>query len=87
MALHPHASAFLDLAKAVRIREVLEGHKVSLTSAALQFPLRHPAVTSVLTGPRTAAELLENVDAFNLELPADIWAELEGANLIERIPA
>ena len=32
------------LAKAVRIREVLEGHQVSLTSAALQFPLRHPAV-------------------------------------------
>jgi aryl-alcohol dehydrogenase-like predicted oxidoreductase len=44
-------------------------------------------VTSVLTGPRTAAELLENVDAFNVQLPADIWAELEEANLIERIPA
>ena len=40
-----------------------------------------------MAGPRTAAELLENVDAFNLELPADIWAELEDANLIERIPA
>ena len=75
------------IARAAKIGEFLKARNISLLAAALQFPLRHPAVTSVLTGPRTAAELLENVDAFNLELPADIWAELEDANLIERIPA
>ena len=75
------------ISRAAKIGEFLKARNIPLLAAALQFPLRHPAVTSVLTGPRTAAELLENVDAFNLELPADIWAELEGANLIERIPA
>ena len=75
------------IARAAKIGEFLKARSIPLLAAALQFPLRHPAVTSVLTGPRTAAELLENVDAFNLELPADIWAELEDANLIERIPA
>ena len=75
------------IARAAKIGEFLKARNIPLLAAALQFPLRHPAVTSVLTGPRTAAELLENVDAFNLELPADIWAELENANLIERIPA
>ena len=75
------------IARAAKIGEFLKAHNIPLLAAALQFPLRHPAVTSVLTGPRTAAELLENVDAFNLELPSDIWAELEDANLIERIPA
>jgi D-threo-aldose 1-dehydrogenase len=75
------------IARAAKIGEFLKARNIPLLAAALQFPLRHPAVTSVLTGPRTAAELLENVDAFNLELPADIWAELEDANLIERIPA
>ena len=74
------------IARAAKIGEFLKARNIHLLAAALQFPLRHPAVTSVLTGPRTAAELLENVDAFNLELPADIWAELEDANLIERIP-
>ena len=74
------------IARAAKIGEFLKARNIPLLAAALQFPLRHPAVTSVLTGPRTAAELLENVDAFNLELPADIWAELEDANLIERIP-
>jgi D-threo-aldose 1-dehydrogenase len=75
------------IARAAKIGDFLKARNIPLLAAALQFPLRHPAVTSVLTGTRTAAELLENVDAFNLELPADIWAELEGANLIERIPA
>lgn len=75
------------ISRAAKIGEFLKARNIPLLAAALQFPLRHPAVTSVLTGPRTAAELLQNVDAFNLELPADIWAELEGANLIERIPA
>ena len=74
------------IARAAKIGDFLKARNIPLLAAALQFPLRHPAVTSVLTGPRTAAELLENVDAFNLELPADIWAELEDANLIERIP-
>lgn len=74
------------IARAAKIGDFLKARNIPLLAAALQFPLRHPAVTSVLTGPRTAAELLENVDAFNLELPADIWAELEGANLIERTP-
>ena len=75
------------IARAAKIGEFLKARNIPMLAAALQFPLRHPAVTSVLTGPRTAAELLENVDAFNLQLPADIWAELEEANLIERIPA
>jgi D-threo-aldose 1-dehydrogenase len=75
------------ISRAAKIGEFLKARNIPLLAAALQFPLRHPAVTSVLTGPRTAAELLENVDAFNLELPADIWGELEDANLIERIPA
>jgi D-threo-aldose 1-dehydrogenase len=75
------------ISRAAKIGEFLKARNIPLLAAALQFPLRHPAVTSILTGPRTAAELLENVDAFNSQLPADIWTELEEANLIERIPA
>ena len=61
------------LAKAVRIREVLDGHQVSLTSAALQFPLRHPAVKSVLVGCRSAAEVKTNIDAFNAPIENKVW--------------
>lgn len=64
------------LAKALRIREVLDGHQVSLTSAALQFPLRHPAVKSVLVGCRSAGEVKTNIDAFNLPIENKVWDDL-----------
>ena len=64
------------LAKAVRIREVLDGHRVSLTSAALQFPLRHPAVKSVLVGCRSAAEVKTNIEAFDSPIENKVWDDL-----------
>jgi D-threo-aldose 1-dehydrogenase len=65
------------LAKAVRIREVLDGHQVSLTSAALQFPLRHPAVKSVLVGCRSAAEVESNIEEFDKTIENRAWDDLE----------
>jgi len=41
------------ISRAARIGNFLKERNIPLISAALQFPLRHPAVTSVLTGPRT----------------------------------
>ena len=64
------------LTKALRIREVLEGHKVSLTSAALQFPLRHPAVKSVLVGCRSAAEVATNIAEFDKTIENKVWDDL-----------
>ena len=73
--------------KAQKIGSFLKERGIPLTAAALQFPLRHPAVTSVLTGSRNSKELLSNIADFDLELPTDIWSELEDANLIERLEA
>jgi D-threo-aldose 1-dehydrogenase len=64
------------LAKAVRIREVLDEHQISLASAALQFPLRHPAVKSVLVGCRSAAEVTTNIEAFNVPIENKVWEDL-----------
>ena len=64
------------LAKAVRIREVLDGHGGSLTSAALQFPLRHPAVKSVLVGCRSAAEVATNIAEFDKTIENKVWEDL-----------
>lgn len=73
------------ISKAQKIGAFFGERGIPLTAAALQFPFRHPAVTSVLTGPRTRAELLSNAKDFELEIPASIWADLEDANLIERL--
>ena len=73
------------IARAAKIGAFLQERGVPLIAAALQFPLRHPAVTSVLTGPRTGAELRSNAKDFDLALPEGIWKELEDAKLIEKL--
>jgi D-threo-aldose 1-dehydrogenase len=73
------------IAKAQAISAFLSERGIPLTAAALQFPLRHPAVTSVLTGSRNSRELLANMADFDLELPEDIWNQLEDAGLIEKM--
>jgi D-threo-aldose 1-dehydrogenase len=71
--------------KAQDIGAFLRKLGIPLTAAALQFPLRHPAVTSVLTGSRNSRELLANMTDFDIELPEDIWNQLEDAGLIEKM--
>ena len=71
------------IAKAQAIGAFLNERGIPMTAAALQFPLRHPAVTSVLTGSRNSKELLANMVDFDLELPENIWSQLEDAGLIE----
>ena len=71
--------------KARAIAKFLEKFNVSLASAALQFPLRHPAVASVLTGAGSTAELLANIASFDAALPDELWSEMEEAGLISKL--
>jgi D-threo-aldose 1-dehydrogenase len=64
------------LERAAELRATCARRNVPLAAAAMQFPLRHPAVTSVLVGCRSAAEIDEDVRLFQLELPDGLWAEL-----------
>ncbi len=63
-------------ARAVALEQICARYGVPLAAAAVQFPLRHPAVTSVVVGVRSVAELDENIAAFNTSLPAELWDEL-----------
>jgi len=68
--------------QALRIGAVCEGHGVPLKAAALQFPLAHPAVATVLTGVRSAAEFEENERLFRHPIPAAMWQELKSEGLL-----
>jgi len=70
------------LERARRIAGVCERHDVPLKAAALQFPLAHPAVTSLLLGARSVAELEENLTLLRIELPAELWTELRRERLL-----
>ena len=65
-----------------RIEVVCARHGVRLPSAALQFPLGHPAVATVIPGTRSAAEVAQNVEIFAPEIAADFWAELKHEGLL-----
>jgi D-threo-aldose 1-dehydrogenase len=76
-ATYNYAQAPIELIeRAVAIRELLQGWNIPLTAAAIQFPMRHPAVTSVLTGARAVAELTANIRDFNVEIPEECWTAL-----------
>lgn len=73
------------LSKVKQIQALLLDFDISLTAAAIQFPLRHPAVTCVLTGSRSVTELNANIKDFDQTIPDVAWKALEDAGLINRI--
>jgi D-threo-aldose 1-dehydrogenase len=64
------------LAKAQRIKAVLDKEDIPLTAAALQFPLCHPAVKCVLIGCRSTDEILNNAQNLDMALPEGIWQKI-----------
>jgi len=61
------------------LREICARWHTPLAAASLQFPLRHPAVVSVLVGCRSADEVEEDARLFARELPHGLWDELDAA--------
>ncbi len=74
------SAAVLD--KTRRIQAVCDRHGVPLAAAALQFPLGHPSVASVIPGASSPAQQARNVEAFRLPIPTDVWAELKHEGLL-----
>ena len=73
--------------RARSLAAVCERHGVPLKAAAIQFPFGHPAVTTVLAGSRSVAELDENARLLEWPIPAALWAELRAERLLdEAIP-
>jgi D-threo-aldose 1-dehydrogenase len=72
------------VARTARIASVCERHGVALGTAALQFVLAHPAITTVLIGPRSVQELDDTLQALRRPIPNTLWDDLESASLIAR---
>jgi D-threo-aldose 1-dehydrogenase len=68
--------------RAARLAEVCARHGTPLRAAALAFPFGHPAVTSVLVGARSAAEVQDAVACFEWPVPGELWAELVATGLL-----
>jgi D-threo-aldose 1-dehydrogenase len=70
------------LERAQRIRDVCARHGVPIKAAAVQFPLGHPAVTCVVVGCRSAAQLEESLAMFEHDIPPALWHDLKAEGLL-----
>ena len=70
------------MARTRRIDAVCARHGVAIAAAALQFPLAHPAVASVVTGMRNASEAKANLAHCRAPIPRAFWDELKHQGLI-----
>jgi D-threo-aldose 1-dehydrogenase len=70
--------------KVAAIEAVCAAHGVPLPAAALQFPLAHPLVASVIPGLDSPQRVEQAVTLYNTKIPAALWAELKAKNLLRK---
>ena len=70
------------LARARSLAAVCAEYDVELPAAALQFSLRHPAVRTVVAGAKSPAQVRQNIDHMESEIPDELWDALHGRGLV-----
>ncbi|OHZ42185.1 aldo/keto reductase [Agrobacterium vitis] len=70
------------LARVAEIEAACAAEGVSLQAAALNFPLLHPAVVSVVSGVRNAEQIRANVAWMQEDVPSSVWRSLKDKGII-----
>jgi D-threo-aldose 1-dehydrogenase len=70
--------------KVTRIEAVCSRHGIPMIEAALQFPLFHPSVVSVIPGGQSAAEVKGNRKFLDTAIPSALWADLKSEGLMRQ---
>jgi D-threo-aldose 1-dehydrogenase len=70
--------------RVAKLDEVCRAHGVPLAAAAIQFPLAHPKVSSVVIGAISAAEIRQNFELLSLSIPVALWRDLKSAGLVRK---
>jgi D-threo-aldose 1-dehydrogenase len=59
------------------LADLCERHGATLPQAAIQFPLRHPAVSAVVVGMRSPAEVAADLALLTTPVPEGLWEEID----------
>lgn len=70
------------LDKVAAIERVCAAHGVALPAAALQFPLHHPSVLSVIPGAQSLGQVEANIAAARAPVPNALWSDLKSEGLM-----
>ncbi len=68
--------------RAARIADICAQHGVDVRAAALQFPLAHRAITTVVIGARSRDEVEQNSQYSGAPIPAQLWDDLRSEGLL-----
>jgi D-threo-aldose 1-dehydrogenase len=68
--------------RVAQIEDVCGQHGVTLAAAALQFPLAHPSVVSVIPGIGNPERVRQTLAIYQEAIPGDFWAELQAEGLL-----
>jgi D-threo-aldose 1-dehydrogenase len=69
-----------------QLAAMCERYAVPLEALALQFPLRNPAVSRIVIGPRTPAELEEDIGLLAHPIPDDLWLDPLTPSTVNGLP-
>lgn len=70
------------IARVRRLEDVSGRFGVELAAAALQFPLQHPQVSSVIPGQASVAEVEDTIRLFETHIPEAYWSALKDEGLL-----
>lgn len=70
-----------------RLESICDDHGVTLAAAALQFPLAHELVATVLPGVESAERVKQAMQLFAEPIPASFWSDLKAAGcILQEVP-
>jgi D-threo-aldose 1-dehydrogenase len=70
--------------RVAKIEAVCAQYQVTLAAAALQFPLGHSAVASVIPGLGSAKRVQHTIELFNEVIPPEFWQTLKDESLLDQ---
>jgi D-threo-aldose 1-dehydrogenase len=65
-----------------KIEDVCQEFNIPLAAAALQFPLAHPAVVSVIPGLSSASRVETTVKQMQVNIPDEFWQTLQNVGIL-----
>jgi D-threo-aldose 1-dehydrogenase len=71
--------------RVARMEEICAAHGVALPAAALQFPLAHPVVASVIPGIANVAQVDDTLRLATATIPPVFWSDMKAAGLLSAL--
>ena len=83
-AWYQYAAAPPEIVEKVRrIEQLCQQYQVPLNAAAVQFVKAHPAITALVIGAESPAQLAGTLDALQTDIPPAFWEALRSSGLID----